>query len=195
MTRVNHAVNQYIDAHASLSPLKPVVLYLRTSPWLHPVSVGVLILVGCLLALIIHAYWETRTNKEKGHEDDLALPARMRRFSKELAEYLSNISPRPDENEIWQKYGSSSSPTSSGQLFVEKYNETVQLWDDALVAGYWNKFKNRAVHLRNELAEMKIIDRELDNALMELDKPATDETYRAMRKLIERFRYQSSLLD
>jgi len=194
MDRVNHAVNEYIDNHVSLSLLKPVALYLWASSWLHPISVGASILVLCVLVLVIHAYVETRPKKQK-LSSDLALPDRIRNFSKELAGYVSGRTPRPDEDEIWQKYGSSSSATSSPEMFATKYTETIQLWDDQLAAGYWKDYADRAGELRHELVLRRGADLELDRPLNDLQKAPAGQHHLSMRKLIERFRLLASQLD
>src|SRR5258708_8936238 len=60
MGRVVGGANRFIDAHVNLSSLKPLVLSLWGSQWVHPVTVGVGTFLLAVLGLVIHAYLETR---------------------------------------------------------------------------------------------------------------------------------------
>jgi hypothetical protein len=133
--------------------------------------------------------------KQPGPAVDLSFPDRVRLFSKELAAYLSNRMARPDEEEIWRKYGSPSSEVSSASQFAEKYNDTVQLWDDRLAAGYWLEYAERAAALRHELVLRRSADGKLDNLLSELEGASKGKHHVLMQELIERFRLLASQLD
>jgi hypothetical protein len=145
-------------------------------------------------------YWYRGSSSKQQlglHEKTRApdFPDKIRLFSKDLAAYLSNRMARPDEEEIWRKYGSSSSTTSSARLFAEKYNETVQAWDDRLAAGYWLEYAEKAAALRHELVLRRGADAELDDLLSGLEGPAKGEHHLLMQRLIERFRLLASKLD
>jgi hypothetical protein len=128
-------------------------------------------------------------------QETVALPDRIRMFSKELAAYLSNRMARPDEEEIWRKYGSPFSEVSSATQFSQKYNETVQLWDDKLAAGYWLEYAERATALRHELVLKRGADAQLDQLLSGLEGPVKGEHPELMQKLVERFRLLASQAD
>jgi hypothetical protein len=126
------SINDYIGVH-----WVPYIAASLSTPLLRILAIAVVLVVVPLLAIVVHAYITTlRSPSGDLTKQASQLPDRIREFSKELAGYLSNRTPRPDEDEIWRKYGSTSSASSSPQLFAEKYNETVQLWDDQVAAGY-----------------------------------------------------------
>jgi hypothetical protein len=126
---------------------------------------------------------------------DVTFPDKIRMFCKDLSAYVSNRMARPDETEIWNKYGSDSSPISSPRLFAEKYNDTVQLWDDRIAAGYWLSFADRAAALRHELVLRTRADDELDKLLQNLEGPSKGKHHIWMQQLVERFRLLASRLD
>jgi hypothetical protein len=137
-------------------------------------------------------FWKTATFRFVrcgSKRSSSSLSKRIFALCTELSSYLSNRSERPDEDKLFAE-------THNDQAtFQHRYKNEIQAWDDALSAGYWLKFKDRAINLRHELALQKMADSELDNALTALDKAATSQYRRSMNKLIERFRYQASLLD
>jgi hypothetical protein len=136
-----------------------------------------------------------RALKPASDKQTVALPERIKTFTKELTAYLSNRTARPDEEEIWQKYGSPSSEISSGSQFAAKYNDTIQLWDDRLAAGYWLEYAEKAAALRHELVLRCGADTELDQLVSGLEGPVKGEHHVLMQKLVQRFRLLASKLD
>jgi hypothetical protein len=65
MDRVIGRTNRYIDEHVSLASIKPVFLYVWSSPLLHPVVVGIGVFLLTILVLVVHAYIETRKPQKK----------------------------------------------------------------------------------------------------------------------------------
>lgn len=126
---------------------------------------------------------------------EVDFPDKIRNFCRDLSAYLSNRMTRPDEAEIWNKFGSDTSPMSSPQLFAEKYSETVQLWDDRIAAGYWLSFAEKAAALRHELVLRTKADDELDALLRNLEGESRGQYHIWMQQLIEHFRLLASRLD
>lgn len=122
---------------------------------------------------------------------DVAFPDRVRIFARDLAAYLSNRMARPDQEQLWEKYGHSPDKNE----FALHYNNTVQVWDDRVAAGYWLDYREKAFRLRNELVLRTKADAELDKYLYELEQPPTEKTAQYMQKMVERFRLLASQLD
>jgi hypothetical protein len=98
---------------------------------------------------------------------------------------------RPDQEQLWEKYGHSPDKNE----FALHYNNTVQVWDDRVAAGYWLDYREKAFRLRNELVLRTKADAELDKYLYELEQPPTEKTAQYMQKMVERFRLLASQLD
>jgi hypothetical protein len=122
--------------------------------------------------------------------NEKSLPDRIFMLCKDLSFYLADRPERPDENKLWLD-----AKDLGARVYVERYNNEFQTWDDKLSAGYWLQFKDKAANLRHELALRSVFDAELDEALTQLDKQPTGDYKGWMTKLIARFRYQASTLD
>jgi hypothetical protein len=109
-------------------------------------------------------------------------------FCQELSAYASEREARPSEEELYSKY------KDSGQLFAEHYDAEIQSWDDKLSAGYWLKFRDRAVNLRHDLVLQDVRDNALDDALSALERVPGKDYFHKMQTVIERFRYDASTL-
>lgn len=149
----------------------------------------------CVLVWAIYATVSRRVVPTESYAKplpvEISFPDKIRLFSKELSAYLSNRMARPDQEELYQKY---SHPDAN--LFVQKYNETVQLWDDRLAAGYWLCFAERATALRHELVLRTGADAELDKLLGDLQNKRPEGQHQFwIQGLVERFRLLASRLD
>jgi hypothetical protein len=61
--RLYELCNRFIDAHSNLSSLKPLLLILPSGAIVRPIALAFCLLLLGILALVAHAYWETRPTK------------------------------------------------------------------------------------------------------------------------------------
>jgi len=95
MDRVISATNRYIDQHVSLASIRPAVLSLWGSPFIHPIMVGFAIFLAAILSLLGHAYIETRPKKRdhRGHEGQKQKETREKAVAEQLPEHRPRVIP------------------------------------------------------------------------------------------------------
>jgi hypothetical protein len=132
-------------------------------------------------------------SKPKTEALDLPLPAKSLRekvftLCDELSKYAGERGTRPSEEKLYAQF------RDSGKLYAEHYDAKIQSWDDKLSAGYWLKFKDRAVNLRQELVLQDVRDNTLDEALSALERVPGKDYAQKLQTVIEKFRYAASTL-
>src|SRR5260370_30321114 len=129
------------------------VLFMKTIHRIpEPLFYGVLLVITCFCFWFLLRHSRLPGGMRKESSPVLAsLPVaqsfqeRVFGFCNELSAYLQNRQARPSEEDLLNQTG------DSAQLFAQKYNETIQSWDDKVAAGYWLDYRDRAERLRNEL--------------------------------------------
>ena len=148
---------------------------------------------GGLLAWAITATVLALRTKPRGDAASPPLPENSLRdrvfaFCNELSVYAGDRKARPDEEALYEQF------KDSQKLFAEHYDAEIQSWDDKLSAGYWLRFRERAVNLRHELVLNEIRDNALDDALKGLEREPSGDYLKLLQTVIEKFRYAASAL-
>lgn len=112
------------------------------------------------------------------------LSAKAFDISKQLSEFLAEHGDRPSEDAIWN--------ATRDRRFIDEYRRVIEPWDDKFQAGYWRRFKERVLSVRHELAENRLVDQTLDDALMACD---TRPEPHHVKAIVERIRYLASQLE
>jgi hypothetical protein len=106
----------------------------------------------------------------------------------ELSVYAADRKARPDEDALYEQF------KDNPKLFAEHYDAEIQSWDDKVSAGYWFRFRDRAVNLRHELVLNDVRDNDLDTALGKLEQVPKSDYSKVLQTAVERFRYVASSL-
>jgi hypothetical protein len=148
---------------------------------------------GGLLAWSIAAtVWALRA-KPRGDSPSRPLPEtslrdRVFTLCNELSVYAGDRKVRPDEAALYAQF------KGNGALYAEHYDAEIQSWDDKLNAGYWLRYRERAVNLRHELVLNDVRDNALDAALGALERAPDGDYLKHLQTVIEKFRYAASAL-
>lgn len=81
--RILEGTNHFIDDHIRVE-FRPTALAFVNSQWLRPVNLTLVVFVGVILAMLLHAYWETRTSRSGSG----SLVKRTRRLARNLAAFV-----------------------------------------------------------------------------------------------------------
>jgi hypothetical protein len=149
--------------------------------------------VGLLAWAITATVLAALGSKPRGDSPSRPLPEtslrdRVFALCNELSVYSGDRKARPDEAMLYAQF------RDNGALYAEHYDAEIQSWDDKLNAGYWLRFRDRAVNLRHELVLNDVRDNALDDALGALERVPKGDYLKLLQTVIEKFRYAASAL-